>query len=88
MNNETMNNEVTVRVKLFATLRRHYPDLGIGEAMPVELPDGATIGQLIKSLRLPANEVKVVFVNGIVQGEEYALNDGDEMGVFPPVGGG
>ena len=88
MNNETMNDEITVRVKLFATLRRHYPDLGIGAAMPVELPDGATIGQLIKSLRLPANEVKVVFVNGIVRGGEYALNDGDEVGVFPAVGGG
>lgn len=88
MNNETMNDEITVRVKLFATLRRHYPDLGIGAAMPVELPDGATIGQLIKSLRLPAGEVKVVFVNGIVRGGEYALNDGDEVGVFPAVGGG
>jgi len=83
-----MNNEITVRVKLFATLRRHYPDMGIGEAMPVELPDGATIGQLIEHLSVPANEVKVVFVNGIVQQEEYALNDGDEVGIFPPVGGG
>ncbi len=83
-----MNNEITVRVKLFATLRRHYPDLGIGETMPVGLPDGATIGQLIEHLSVPANEVKVVFVNGIVQQEKYALSDGDEVGVFPPVGGG
>jgi len=81
-------NKISVRVKLFATLRRYYPDLGIGAAMPVELPNGATIGQLIESLRLPAKEIKVVFVNGIVRGDEYALNDGDEVGVFPPVGGG
>ncbi len=78
---------ITVHVKLFATLRRHYPNLGIGEATPVELPDGATIGQLIEHLRLPANEVKVVFVNGIVREGEYALSDGDEVGIFPAVGG-
>ncbi len=79
---------MTVHVKIFATLRRHYPNLGIGEPMPVELPDGTTMGQLIEHLHLPADEVKVVFVNGIVRGEEYALSDGDEVGVFPPVGGG
>jgi len=79
---------ITIRVKLFATLRRHYPDLGLGEAMPVELPEGATIGQLIEHLHLPADEVKVTFVNGVVRGEEYTLSDGDEVGVFPPVGGG
>ncbi len=79
---------ITARVRLFATLRRHYPHLGIGEAMPVELPDGATVGQLIEHLRLPADEVKVTFVNGIVRGEEHALSDGDKVGVFPPVGGG
>ena len=79
---------ITVHVRLFATLRRHYPDLGIGEAMPVELPDGATVGQLIEHLRLPAGEVKVIFVNGIVRGEEHSLSDGDKVGVFPPVGGG
>jgi molybdopterin converting factor small subunit len=56
--------------------------------MPVELPDGATVGQLIEHLRLPADEVKVTFVNGIVRGEEHSLSDGDKVGVFPPVGGG
>ncbi|MEE9615737.1 MAG: MoaD/ThiS family protein [Anaerolineae bacterium] len=79
---------ITAYVRLFATLRRHYPHLGIGEAMPVELRDGATVGQLIEHLRLPAGEVKVIFVNGIVRGEEHALSDGDKVGVFPPVGGG
>ncbi len=79
---------IAVRVKLFATLRRHYPDLGIGEAMEVELPDGATVGQLMERLGLPADQVKVVFVNGVVRGEDHPLADGDEVGIFPPVGGG
>jgi len=77
-----------VHARLFATLRRHHPHLGIGESMPVDLPVGATVGQLIEQLGLPAKEVKVVFVNGIIRGQEYVLSDGDQMGVFPPVGGG
>jgi len=46
------------------------------------------VGQLLDHLRLPADEVKMIFVNSIVQGTEYLLHDGDEMGIFPPVGGG
>jgi molybdopterin converting factor small subunit len=83
-----MVDNMVVSVKLFATLRRHYPHLGIGEPMPVELPDGATVGQLVEHLLLPADEVKVVFVNGIVRRGGYVLGDGAEVGIFPPVGGG
>jgi len=79
---------ITVHTKLFATLRRYQPGLKIGEALPVDLSDGATVGQLIRHLGLPADEVKVVFVNGIVRPRDYVLSDGDEVGIFPPVGGG
>jgi sulfur-carrier protein len=81
---------ITVRVKLFATLRHLAgpPGLGIGQAFPVDLPDGATVGQLIEHLRLPADQVKIVFVNGLVRTPDDPLSDGDELGIFPPVGGG
>lgn len=79
---------IGVSVKLFATLRQQYPHLGIGEPMPVQLPPGTTVGQLIEHLRLPAEEVKVVFVNGIVRRKEHVLKEGDDLGIFPQVGGG
>jgi molybdopterin converting factor small subunit len=79
---------IEVQVKLFATLRRQYPDLGIGEAMSLALPDGATIALLVDRLDLPDEQVKVVFVNGTVRPRDHTLTDGDEVGVFPPVGGG
>jgi len=79
---------ITVQAKLFATLRRHYPDLAIGETLAVDLPDEATVGQLLEELDLPEKQVKVVFVNGIVRKEDQPLRDGDEIGLFPPVGGG
>ncbi len=31
---------------------------------------------------------RVIFVNGVVRGDEHRLADGDEVGLFPPVGGG
>ncbi len=77
-----------VQVKLFATLRRNYPQLGIGEAMPVELPADATVGQLLQKLAIPTAQAKIVFVGNVARGEDHVLSEGDEIGIFPPVGGG
>ena len=79
---------ITAQVKLFATLRRQYPDLKVGEAMSVELKEDVTLEQLVKELGLPEERVKVIFVNGTVRQNDYRLTDGDEVGIFPPVGGG
>jgi molybdopterin converting factor small subunit len=77
-----------VYVKLFASLRRLRPGLEIGQAFPVELAEGATTGQLVQQLGLPADEVKIVFVNAIARPAEHILAAGDQVGIFPPVGGG
>jgi molybdopterin converting factor small subunit len=79
---------ITVQVRLFATLRRQFPDLGIGEAMPVELAEGATVDQLLAKLQLPEGQAKIIVVNNTIQQGDGALTDGDEVGIFPPVGGG
>jgi molybdopterin converting factor small subunit len=79
---------MTVYVKLFATLRRHFPELGIGEAMAVQLPADSTVKQLLQELSLEDEHVKIIFVNGITRKESYRLRQGDEVGIFPPVGGG
>ena len=79
---------ITVHVKLFATLRRQRPGLGIGEAFPVELPPGSTVDDLVRQLDLPQDQVKMVFVNALFCEGDHLLADGDEVGIFPPVGGG
>lgn len=79
---------ITVHVKLFATLRHYRTGLGIGEAFPVELPEGSTIGDLIRQLGIPEGEVKLIFVNALFREADHVLADGDELGIFPPVGGG
>jgi sulfur-carrier protein len=79
---------ITVHVKLFATLRRARPDVPIGQSFPVELPGGTTVADLIQHLELPDEEVKIVFVNALYRDRDYVLSDSDEVGIFPPVGGG
>ena len=77
-----------LNVKLFASLQRYKPDVFAGEVFPVELPEKSTLADLVAHLEVRANEVKVMFVNGRARAEMYRLQDGDEVGIFPPVGGG
>ncbi len=79
---------ITVYVKLFATLRTYRPGLGIGEAFPVQVPEGATVRDLVALLELPEDEVKIIFVNALNREPGHVLADGDELGLFPPIGGG
>lgn len=77
-----------VHVKLFAGLNRYVTNKPSGIPFDAELPEGATVEALIRQLGLPADEVRVVFVNGRAQPLNVALKDGDEVGIFPPIGGG
>lgn len=79
---------MNIRVKLFATLIRHVANAQSGTPLVVDLPPGATLGDLIKKLQLPAAEIKVIFVNGRARPLDWQLSQGDEVGIFPPIGGG
>ena len=79
---------ITIEVRLYATLRKYYPDLGIGEPLVMALDDKAKLGNLLNELKLPKEEVKVAFVNGKWEEEGYLLRDGDRIGIFSPIGGG
>lgn len=79
---------MVVRLKLFATLGRFASGKLPGTPMEYELPEGATLEVLVKQLELPEDEVKICFVNGRQQEPDFALHQGDEVGIFPPIGGG
>jgi len=77
-----------VDVRLYASLRRYVPQLGLGEAIELDLDEGATIKHIFERLRLPEFEVKRVFVNGVSRGYDHILSEGDRVAIFPPVAGG
>ncbi len=77
-----------VFVRLFANLRDYVPEAKIGTTLEVDLPDGARIRDLANHYRLPLDLVTLAYVNGIYQELDYQLQDNDEIGLFPPIGGG
>jgi molybdopterin synthase sulfur carrier subunit len=77
-----------VEVRLFASLRKYHPNSGDGAAFTLELGDKASLGDLVNQLKVPRQEIGVLMVNGRWQKENYPLNDGDRIGLFPLIGGG
>ena len=78
-----------VWVKLFATLGRYTGREELpGRPFEVELVEGAALNDLMRQLNIPAEEVKLCFVNARSQEPDFTLQDGDEVGIFSPIGGG
>jgi molybdopterin converting factor small subunit len=83
-------------VRLYATLVRYVPAAVLarhggmrgGHRFEWELPESSTLTHLTETLGLPREEIKVAFVNGRVRELDYRLQAGDEVGIFPPIGGG
>lgn len=75
---------IKIELRLFATLSKYAPE----NQEAVELPGPTSIKQVVEKLEIPEKEVKLIFVNGKKQEAGYLLQDGDRLGVFPPVGGG
>ncbi len=79
-----------VTVRYFAAHR----DLAGVEAEPLELPEGATVADLVGAL-LARHEWlgrllrdTIISVNKGLGKEDTVLQDGDEVAVFPPISGG
>ena len=78
-----------VHVKLYASLRRYRPEVGLGQPFLCAVPDDATVGQLaLEILRLPSEEAAITLVNGVYQSRAHHLSDGDTVAVWPPIAGG
>lgn len=79
---------MTIQVKLFALLRSYHPGPNRSTPIGVVLPNGSTIANVVSALKLPADTVRAVFVNGEKQPLDTELRDGDLVSLFPAVVGG
>ena len=76
--------QAQIKLNLFATLTKYshrIPD-------PCPITAGATVGELLDRLEIPRNHVRLIFINGVRGTLSTPLQDGDRVGLFPPVGGG
>ena len=72
-----------VTVKLFADLRE-----GRFEVESTEVADQSRVTDVVQSLNIPPDQVKICLVNGRDAGTDRVIQNGDTVSLFPPVGGG
>lgn len=77
-----------VRVKLYSTLCQDASDAQPGHPMDLDLSEGADLGDLMLALRIAPEEAQITFVNGVLQGSDWKLKEGDLIGLLPAMGGG
>ena len=76
--------ELKIDLNLFATLSGYAPH----QDGPFRVACSTTVGELVRKIGIPVEEVKLIFINGRKQNMDYILKDKDRVGLFPPVGGG
>ncbi|MBM7853980.1 sulfur carrier protein ThiS [Desulfohalotomaculum tongense] len=77
-----------LEVRLYSGLEKYVENAQYGKPIQVELPEGATVKQLLDKLGIPQEQVFSVLVNGTHYNCSDVMEDGDRVALFPPVGGG
>ncbi|HUT59804.1 MAG TPA: MoaD/ThiS family protein [Phycisphaerae bacterium] len=72
-----------VEVRLFAGLRANR-----FKSKVISLPDGATLGELVRQLGIPQQDVSLPLVNGQYSKMDRPLSADDVASLFPAVAGG
>ena len=69
-------------VKLFAELRD-----GRFKVENSEVAEQSRVTDVVQSLKIPPDQVKICLVNGRDAGTDYVIQNGDTLSLFRPVGG-
>lgn len=80
-----------IRLRLFGELKEYAPEGAVRGAALLELPDGATVMDLINHLRIPyggEEGLLVVAVNDVEAPHGQRLKPGDSVSMFEPLAGG
>lgn len=74
---------MNIEVRLFATFRE-----GREKKYFLQVKEGTEIIDILNKLEINKEEVSIALINGIDGTLDRALNEGDVLALFPPVGGG
>lgn len=77
--------EITLTIHLGQGLRRLAGDVAVIE---MRVPAGTLIGEVIERLGLAPGDVTIISHNGALAGKDDAVGPGDNLGLYPPIGGG
>ena len=75
-----------VHLKCFASLPEKYA-CDYADGTEHEIESGDTVGKFADRMNIPAEEIKIVFVNGKKAAVDTVLNNGDRLAFAPATGG-
>lgn len=80
---------MNIELRLFASLRKKLPPGAPRGKCRLEVPEGATIGDVLTRMDIPRATAQMVLLNGDHDRDfDRVLHDGDVLSIFPPVAGG
>lgn len=81
-----------ITIKLYAMLAKYLPPGSERNVGSLEVPEGASIGTVVRQLNLPGELVHLVLVNGVFvppeRRNDTPLKETDTLAIWPPVAGG
>ncbi|MCB9481075.1 MAG: MoaD/ThiS family protein [Desulfobacteraceae bacterium] len=72
-----------IRVKLFAQFRKNR-----FKEKEIEVSEDTSVSDILKLLEIDEKEAGIIFVNGRHFENKPVLENGDQVSIFPVVGGG
>lgn len=77
-----------IEVELFMNLKEISPERYGNGPVELEIPGEATLGDLIRSLGIPASQPLIALVDGRTADSSCSLREGQLVTLFPPLDGG
>ena len=77
-----------ISVRLFGTLGKDFPDYEPATGFEIEIPENATVGDLLAHLKIAESHRAVVAINGRIMKPDDILQSGAAVQVFQSVFGG
>ncbi len=77
-----------VKVRLFGTLGKQFPDHDPLDGFEIEIPEDANVGDLLDQLEIPKSKIGFVSVEGHLVKAAKILKPGDFIRIYRPIFGG
>ena len=82
-----------ITFKLYATLQHLLPPGAVKNAVTIDVPDEASLNDIIDQFKVPRELAHLVLINGVYQDcgnrdKSQVLKDNDVLAIWPPVAGG
>ena len=79
---------IEIELRLYGNLRRFLIGKKIGEAHSMQLEEDSTVEDVMTSLKIPHDDIKIIIINGRPKKIEDTLSNNDRVAIFPAIAGG